>query len=73
LYILADKWILGKKLRIPTIQFLDHMKLKKKEDQIVDASVLLRRGNKVTHGAGEREGLGGRKEGTGEKGAGLSM
>ena len=35
------------KLRIPKIQFTDHMKLKKKEDQSVDASVLLRRGNKI--------------------------
>ena len=30
-YGLTDKWILGKKLRIPTIQHTDHMKLKKKE------------------------------------------
>jgi hypothetical protein len=29
--------------RIPKIQFTDHMKLKKKEDQSVDASVLLRK------------------------------
>jgi hypothetical protein len=29
---------------MPKIQFSDHMKLKKKEDQNVDASVLLRRG-----------------------------
>jgi hypothetical protein len=28
-------------------QFTDHMKLKKKEDQSVDISVLLRRGNKI--------------------------
>ena len=27
--------------------FIDHTKLKKKEDQSVDASVLLRRGNKI--------------------------
>ena len=33
--------------RIPKIQFTDHMKLKKKEDQSVDASVLLRSGNKI--------------------------
>jgi hypothetical protein len=31
---------------IPKIQFTDHMKLKK-EDQSVDTSVLLRRGNKI--------------------------
>jgi hypothetical protein len=30
------------------------MKLKKKEDQVVDASILLRRGNKLTTG-GNRE------------------
>jgi hypothetical protein len=35
------------KLGIPKIQFTDHMKLKKKEDQSVDASVLLRKGNKI--------------------------
>ena len=35
------------KLGIPKIQFTDHMNLKKKEDQSVDASVLLRRGNKI--------------------------
>jgi hypothetical protein len=29
------------------IQFKDHVKLKKREDQSVDASVLLRRGNKI--------------------------
>jgi hypothetical protein len=32
------------------IQFKDHMKPKKKEDQSVDASVLLRRGNKILTG-----------------------
>jgi hypothetical protein len=37
--ILTDKWILAQKFRIPKIQFTDHMKLKK-EDQNVDASVL---------------------------------
>jgi hypothetical protein len=35
---------------IPKIQFTDHMKPKKKEDQSVDASVLLRRGNKILTG-----------------------
>jgi hypothetical protein len=29
------------------IQFTKHMKLKKKEDQSIDTSVLLRRGNKI--------------------------
>ena len=32
---------------MPTIQFTNHMKAKKKKDQNVDVSVLLRRGNKI--------------------------
>jgi hypothetical protein len=32
------------------MQFTDYVKLKKKEDQSVNASVLLRRGNKITIG-----------------------
>ena len=36
-------------LRIPKIQFTDYMKLKK-EDQSVDASVLIRRGSKRLKG-----------------------
>ena len=46
-YAFTDKWILAQKLRIPKIQFVKHMKLKKKEDQSVDTSILLRRGNKI--------------------------
>ena len=46
-YALTDKWILAQKLRIPKIQFAKHMKLKKKEDQSVDTSFLLRMGNKI--------------------------
>jgi hypothetical protein len=38
---------ISQKLRIPEIQFAKHMKLKKKEDQNVDTSLLLRRGNKI--------------------------
>ena len=45
---LIDKWILALNFRIPQIQFTDHMNLKKKEDQSVDASVLLRRGTKYS-------------------------
>jgi hypothetical protein len=41
------KWILAQKLRIPKIQFTDHMKLKKKEDQSMNTLNLLRRGNKI--------------------------
>jgi hypothetical protein len=33
---LSDKCILAPKLGIPKIQFTDHMKLKKMEDQSVD-------------------------------------
>jgi hypothetical protein len=44
-----EKLLLAQKLGIPRIQSIDHMKLKKKkEDQNVDASVLLRRGNKYS-------------------------
>ena len=46
--ILAPKLI--SQLGIPKTQFTDHMKLKKMEDLGVDASVLLRRGNKILTG-----------------------
>jgi hypothetical protein len=49
-YVLIDKWVLGKVCGITTIQFTDHMKLKRKEDQRVDASVLFRWGNKNNQG-----------------------
>jgi hypothetical protein len=56
LYVLNDKWILAQNLQIPKIQFTDHVKLKKKDHQSVDASVLLRRGNKIlTEGNTETE------------------
>ena len=42
--------ILAQKLRIPKIQFTDQMNLKKKEDQIMNTAVLLRRGNKIPMG-----------------------
>jgi hypothetical protein len=45
---LTDKWILAQKLRIPKIQFINHMKLKNKEDQSVDTSILLRRRDKTS-------------------------
>ena len=38
---------IGQKLTIPMIQFVNHLKLKKKEDQSVDTSFLLRMGNKI--------------------------
>ena len=62
-YILTDKWILAQKLRIPKIQFTDHMKLKKKEDQSVDTSVLLRRGNKIPMGGDTETKCGAETEG----------
>ena len=46
-YALTDKWILAQKLGIPKIQFINHVKLKKEEDQSVDTSIHLRRGNKI--------------------------
>jgi hypothetical protein len=48
-YALSDKWILAQTFRTPKIQFTDHMK-PKKEDQNVNVSVLLRRGNKILTG-----------------------
>jgi hypothetical protein len=47
---LTDKWILAQKLRIPKIQFTNHTKPKKNEDQSVDASLFFRRGNKILTG-----------------------
>ena len=37
----------AQKLKIPKIHFAKQMKLKNKEDQSVDTSILLRRGNKI--------------------------
>jgi hypothetical protein len=50
------------------IKLTDHMMLKKKEDQGVDASVLHRRGSKIIMGGKRREGPGRDREGEGEKG-----
>ena len=47
-YAFTDKWILSQKLRITKIQSAKPMKLKKKEDQSVDTSFLLRMGNKMS-------------------------
>jgi hypothetical protein len=46
-YALTDKQILAQKLRLLKIQFAKHTKPKKKEDQRVDTSFLLRMGNKI--------------------------
>jgi hypothetical protein len=45
-YALTDKWILAQKLGVPKIQFTDHVKLKKKEDQSVDTKSFLEGGTK---------------------------
>ena len=48
--------MLAQKVRIPKTQFTDYMKLKKKEDQRVSASVFLGRGNKIPmEGVTEKE------------------
>ena len=54
-YALTDKWMLAQKLRLPKIQFAKHMKLKKKEDQSVVTSILLRMGEQNTHGRSYRD------------------
>jgi hypothetical protein len=46
-YAFTDKWILAQKLGTAKIQFTNHMKLKKKEDQRVETSILYIRGNKI--------------------------
>ena len=53
----------AQKLGIPKIQFTDHMKLKKNEDQNVDASVLLRRGDKILNGGNMETKCGAETEG----------
>jgi hypothetical protein len=45
--LLTDKRILVQNLSISKIQFAKHVKLKKKEDQRVDTSLLLRMRNKI--------------------------
>ena len=59
--------MLDKERGIPTIQLTDHMKLKKKEDQRVDTSVLLRRGTKISPEVEGGRNLG-REEGEGKRG-----
>jgi hypothetical protein len=55
---------MAQKFGIPKIQFTDHMKFKKRKDQNVDDSVLLRRGNKILMEGRGWEGIG-RKRGRG--------
>jgi hypothetical protein len=42
-----DKWILGKEHGLPKIQLINHMKLKRKQEQSMDASFLLRKQNNI--------------------------
>jgi hypothetical protein len=63
LYALTDKWILAPKIKIPKIQFTDHMKVKKKKNQSVGALVLLRRGNKIPMGGDTETKCGAENEG----------
>lgn len=51
------------------MQFTDHLKLKNKEDQNADASVLFRTGNKILRGGRGWEGLG-KKRGVAGSGIG---
>ena len=51
-----------------TIQLTDHMKFKKKEDQSVNASILLRKGNKIITGGRGMKGSGRKRGGWGRSG-----
>jgi hypothetical protein len=53
------------------IQLMDHMKLKRKDDQRVDASVLLRMGNNIIKGSRHLEGLGRKRRGKREAESGM--
>jgi hypothetical protein len=66
-YVLTDNWVLGKQLRIPMIKLTDHIELKKKEDQSVDASAIFKRGNNIIQRGRCWEGLVGRNEAEGER------
>jgi hypothetical protein len=61
-YALTDKWILAQTFRRPKVQFIDHVKLKK-EEKSMDASVLLRRGNKILKGENKETKYGAETEG----------
>ena len=52
---------------------MDNMNLKRKENQRVDVSVLLRRGNKIIMRGRGREGPGRERGGGGKRGAGSGM
>jgi len=48
-YALTDKCILAQMFQLPKIQSTDLMKLNRKDDQSLDASVILKRENKNIH------------------------
>ena len=54
-YALPDQWILAQNLGIPTIQFTDSVKLKRKEHQSVDTVILLEGGSKCPWGEIQRQ------------------
>jgi hypothetical protein len=58
--MVCAKWILAQSTEM--IQLSDDMKLNKNEDQSVNTSILLRRGNTIIRGGGGRD-LGVREEG----------
>ena len=47
-YALTDKWLLAQTFQITRIQVTDHVKLNKKEDEILGTLVLLRRRTKYS-------------------------
>jgi hypothetical protein len=51
----------------------DHLKLKKKKDQSEDASIILRRGNKIITRSRKRKRHGRERGGGGKRGAGLGV
>jgi hypothetical protein len=55
--------------KVQHTHYTTHKKLNKNEGQSVDASIPLRRGNKIIMGGRGREGPGDRKEGKGKDGA----
>ena len=48
-YAITNKWILAQIFGIPKTQFTDQMKLKKKEEQIMNSLFLIRKGEQKTH------------------------
>jgi hypothetical protein len=58
-----DKWVLVQTLTMPRIQPTDHMELRRKEDQDMDASPMHRGRNIMIMGGGGRGHLGGKEEG----------